>query len=127
MIHLTELETPCLILDCDRLERNLERMREHCRRNPHVHIVFRDRDTDTNRRVIGTSASTRELKQARLGGRARPPIATAEALRLAWREHLANFYADRAVAADTGALLSTYPSPSALRGPSAVLRLLPDR
>ena len=31
MTHLTELETPCLLLDQDRLERNLERMREHCR------------------------------------------------------------------------------------------------
>ena len=31
MTHLTALETPCLLLDRDRLERNLERMREHCR------------------------------------------------------------------------------------------------
>ena len=74
--------------------------------NPHVHVVFRDRDIDTNRRVIGTSASAREVSQARLGGTARPPLVTAEALRLAWREHLASFYADRAVAADTGRLLS---------------------
>jgi len=31
MAVLTELETPCLLLDLDRLERNLERMRAHCR------------------------------------------------------------------------------------------------
>ena len=31
MTDLTELETPCLLLDLDRLERNLQRMREHCR------------------------------------------------------------------------------------------------
>ena len=32
MTHLTELETPCLILDRDQLERNLQSMHEHCRR-----------------------------------------------------------------------------------------------
>src|SRR5262245_10766078 len=31
MTALTEIETPCLLLDLDRLERNLARMREHCR------------------------------------------------------------------------------------------------
>ena len=35
-------------------------------RNPHVHVVFRDRDIDFNRRVMGTSTSPRELSQARL-------------------------------------------------------------
>ena len=32
MTHVTDLETPCLLLDRDRLERNLPSMREHCQR-----------------------------------------------------------------------------------------------
>ena len=75
-------------------------------RNPHVHVVFRDRDIDNNQRVIGTSTGARELSEARSSGRPRPPLATSEGLRLTWREHLASFYADRTVAADAGVLLS---------------------
>ena len=32
MTRLTDLETPCLLLDRDRLERNLKTMRDHCQR-----------------------------------------------------------------------------------------------
>jgi hypothetical protein len=66
--------------------------------NPHVHVVFRDRDIVSNRRVMGTSASPHEQNQARLNGRSRPPLMTSEGLRLMWREHLSSFCADRGTA-----------------------------
>jgi hypothetical protein len=81
--------------------------------NPHVHVVFRDRDIDSNRRVMGTSGSTHELSQARRNGRPRPPLMTSESLRFMWREHLSNFYVDRGTVAGATALPSR--SVSAIR------------
>jgi hypothetical protein len=75
-------------------------------RNPHVHVVFRDRDIDSNRRVMGTSTSPQELSQARQNGRPRPPLMTSERLRHMWCEHLSNFYVDRGTAVTASALPS---------------------
>lgn len=79
--------------------------------NPHVHVVFRDRDIETNRRVIGTTTSLQYLRQARLRGWT-VPFATSEHLRLLWREHLAQFCAPRAAVAMPGAGATSPPLPS---------------
>lgn len=63
--------------------------------NPHAHIVFKDADIDTGRKVIGTTTSSRDVREAKEHGWKVPPRATTADMRRMWCEHL-NAYMERA-------------------------------
>ena len=41
--------------------------------NPHAHILFKDADIDTGRKVIGTTTSARDVREAKENGWKVPP------------------------------------------------------
>jgi MobA/MobL family len=59
--------------------------------NPHAHIVFKDADIDTGRKVIGTTTSAKDVREAQEHGWKVPPRMTTAGLRQAWCEHLNKF------------------------------------
>lgn len=56
--------------------------------NPHCHIIFRDADIETGRKVVGTTTSAKDVKEAQEHGWRVPPRMTTKDLRIAWCEHL---------------------------------------
>jgi hypothetical protein len=56
--------------------------------NPHAHIVFKDADIDTGKKVIGTTTSARDVREAIQHGWKVPPRMTTKDLRHAWCDHL---------------------------------------
>lgn len=63
--------------------------------NPHAHIAFKDADIDTGRKVIGTTISAKNVREALEHGWKVPPRATTMDLRNRWSAHL-NAYMERA-------------------------------
>jgi len=59
--------------------------------NPHAHIIFKDADIDTGRKVIGTTTSAKDVREAKEHGWKVPPRATTEDLRNRWCDHLNQF------------------------------------
>jgi hypothetical protein len=59
--------------------------------NPHVHILFKDADIDTGRKVIGTTVSAGDVREARENGWKVPPRMTTREMRHAWCDHLNRF------------------------------------
>lgn len=56
--------------------------------NPHAHVIFRDADIETGRKVVGTTTSAKDVKEAEDKGWRVPPRMTTKDLRVAWCEHL---------------------------------------
>ena len=56
--------------------------------NPHCHLIFRDADIETGRKVVGTTTSAKDVKEAQEKGWRVPPRMTTRDLRIAWCEHL---------------------------------------
>ena len=56
--------------------------------NPHCHIIFRDADIETGRKVVGTTTSSKDVKEATEKGWRVPPRMTTKDMRVAWCEHL---------------------------------------
>lgn len=56
--------------------------------NPHAHIVFRDADILTGKKVIGTTTSASDVREAKEHGWKVPPRTTTKQLRHAWCDHL---------------------------------------
>ncbi len=56
--------------------------------NPHVHILFKDADIDTGRKVIGTTTNSRDVREAEEHGWRVPPRTTTRQMRDAWCNHL---------------------------------------
>ena len=56
--------------------------------NPHCHVIFRDADIETGRKVVGTTTSSKDVKEAEAKGWRVPPRMTTKDLRVAWCEHL---------------------------------------
>ena len=56
--------------------------------NPHCHLIFRDADIETGRKVVGTTTSAKDVRQAQEHGWRVPPRMTTKDLRVAWCEHL---------------------------------------
>ena len=56
--------------------------------NPHCHIIFRDADIETGRKVVGTTTSSNDVKEATEKGWRVPPRMTTKDMRVAWCEHL---------------------------------------
>jgi hypothetical protein len=56
--------------------------------NPHCHLIFRDADVDTGRKVVGTTTSAKDVKEAEAHGWRVPPRMTTADLRKAWCDHL---------------------------------------
>ena len=56
--------------------------------NPHAHIVLKDADIDTRRKVIGTTTSLKDVREAQEHGWKVPPRATSQDLRNRWCDHL---------------------------------------
>jgi hypothetical protein len=56
--------------------------------NPHCHIIFRDADIETGRKVVGTTTSAKDVREAEEHGWRVPPRMTTKDLRVAWCEHL---------------------------------------
>jgi hypothetical protein len=56
--------------------------------NPHAHIVFKDADIDTGRKVVGTTTSSRDVREATEHGWKVPPRTTTADLRKMWCNHL---------------------------------------
>ena len=61
--------------------------------NPHAHVVFKDADIDTGRKVIGTTTSSRDVREAQEHGWKVPPRTTTADMRKMWCEHLNAFMA----------------------------------
>ena len=59
--------------------------------NPHAHIVFKDADIDTGRKVIGTTTSSRDVREAKEHGWKVPPRTTTADMRKSWCDHLNRF------------------------------------
>ena len=59
--------------------------------NPHAHIVFKDADIGTGRKVIGTTTSSRDVREAEEHGWKVPPRTTTADMRKMWCEHLNDF------------------------------------
>src|SRR5271166_2251724 len=59
--------------------------------NPHAHIVFKDADIDTGRKVIGTTTSSRDVREAMEHGWKVPPRTTTADMRKSWCDHLNRF------------------------------------
>ena len=56
--------------------------------NPHCHLIFRDADIETGRKVVGTTTSAKDVREAQEHGWRVPPRMTTKELRVAWCEHL---------------------------------------
>ena len=56
--------------------------------NPHCHLIFRDADIETGRKVVGTTTSAKDVREAEEHGWRVPPRMTTKDLRVAWCEHL---------------------------------------
>ena len=63
--------------------------------NPHAHVVFKDADIGTGRKVIGTTTNARDVREAKEHGWKVPPRMTTDDMRKMWCEHL-NDYMERA-------------------------------
>jgi hypothetical protein len=59
--------------------------------NPHAHIVFKDADVTTGRKVIGITTSAKDVREAKKNGWKVPPRMTTLELRHAWCDHLNRF------------------------------------
>src|SRR5271166_6187313 len=59
--------------------------------NPHVHILFKDADVDTGRKVVGTTTSARDVREAKEHGWKIPPRTTTADMRKLWCGHLNDF------------------------------------
>ncbi len=59
--------------------------------NPHAHIIFKDADIDTGRKVIGTTTSSRDVREAKEHGWKIPPRTTTADMRKMWCDHLNDF------------------------------------
>ena len=59
--------------------------------NPHAHVVFKDADVATGRKVIGTTTSSRDVREAKEHGWAVPPRTTTADLRQRWCDHINDF------------------------------------
>ncbi len=59
--------------------------------NPHAHIIFKDADIDTGRKVIGTTTSSRDVREAKEHGWKIPPRTTTADMRTMWCGHLNDF------------------------------------
>ena len=59
--------------------------------NPHAHILFKDADIDTGRKVIGTTTSARDVREAKENGWKVPPRMTTADMRKMWCNHLNHF------------------------------------
>lgn len=57
-------------------------------KNPHCHLIFRDADIETGRKVVGTTTSSKDVKEAQDKGWRVPPRMTTKDLRVAWCDHL---------------------------------------
>jgi hypothetical protein len=55
--------------------------------NPHCHLIFRDADIETGRKVVGTTTSAKDVREAQEHGWRVPPRMTTKDLRVAWCEH----------------------------------------
>lgn len=56
--------------------------------NPHCHLIFRDADIETGRKIVGTTTSAKDVREAQEHGWRVPPRMTTKDLRIAWCEHL---------------------------------------
>ena len=56
--------------------------------NPHAHVVFKDADIHTGGKVIGTTTSLKDVREAQEHGWKVPPRATTQDLRNRWCDHL---------------------------------------
>ena len=56
--------------------------------NPHCHLMFRDADIETGRKVVGTTTNAKDVKEAKEHGWRVPPRMTTKDLRIAWCDHL---------------------------------------
>jgi hypothetical protein len=56
--------------------------------NPHCHLILRDADIETGRKVLGTTTSAKDVREAEAHGWKVPPRMTTKDLRVAWCEHL---------------------------------------
>ncbi len=59
--------------------------------NPHAHILFKDADIETGRKVVGTTTSSRDVREAQEHGWKIPPRTTTSDMRKMWCEHLNHF------------------------------------
>ena len=59
--------------------------------NPHAHIVFKDADIDTGRKIVGTTTSSRDVREAKEHGWKVPPRTTTADMRTMWCDHLNGF------------------------------------
>ncbi len=59
--------------------------------NPHAHIIFKDADIDTGRKVIGTTTSARDVREAKENDWKVPPRTTTADMRKMWCGHLNDF------------------------------------
>jgi len=59
--------------------------------NPHAHILFKDADIDTGRKVVGTTTSSRDVREAEEHGWKIPPRTTTADMRKMWCNHLNHF------------------------------------
>lgn len=56
--------------------------------NPHCHVIFRDADIETGRKVVGTTTNAKDVREAEERGWRVPPRMTTKDLREAWCQHL---------------------------------------
>lgn len=56
--------------------------------NPHCHLIFRDADIETGRKVVGTTTSAKDVREAEERGWKVPPRMTTKDLRYAWCDHI---------------------------------------
>lgn len=56
--------------------------------NPHAHIVFKDADIATGGKVIGTTTSSRDVREAEVYGWKAPPRMTTADMRAMWCAHI---------------------------------------
>ena len=56
--------------------------------NPHCHLILRDADVETGRKVLGTTTSAKDVREAEEHGWKVPPRMTSKDLRVAWCDHL---------------------------------------
>ena len=59
--------------------------------NPHAHILFKDADIDSGRKVIGTTTSAKDVREAQENGWKVPPRMTTRDMRHAWCDHINSF------------------------------------
>ncbi len=59
--------------------------------NPHAHIIFKDADIDTGRKVVGTTTSSRDVREAKEHGWKVPPRTTTADMRTMWCGYLNDF------------------------------------